>query len=169
MWMPAPFMLQAHQQSWYARRWCRRVGTSGGPSRLTSSLPLPRRRSRHMRRVGTYCVRHDGWWSLQAPAWWREHRDTKLMTASFLGCHLEQGTSDPSLWRIMKGKKLKGYLVTYVDDFLIISDGATARGLHQWILEEAGWETDGLSEAKPGEPVRFLGCSLRSMRTAISV
>ncbi|CAE7647371.1 GIP [Symbiodinium sp. KB8] len=96
----------------------------------------------------------------EAPAWWSEHRDSKLLTAAFLGCHLEQGTSDPSLWRIMKGEELKGYLVTYVDDFLILSDSVTAGGLHQWLLEEAGWETDGLSEAKPGEPVRFLGMQL---------
>ena len=96
----------------------------------------------------------------EAPAWWSDHRDTKLLTASFLGCHLEQGTSDPSLWRIMKGEDLKGFLVTYVDDFLILSDGPTARGLHQWLLEGAGWETDGLSEARPGEPVRFLGMQL---------
>ncbi|CAE7189792.1 RE1, partial [Symbiodinium necroappetens] len=96
----------------------------------------------------------------EAPAWWSDHRDTKLLTASFLGCHLEQGTSDPSLWRIMKGEDLKGFLVTYVDDFLILSDGPTARGLHQWLLEGAGWETDGLSEAKTGEPVRFLGMQL---------
>ena len=96
----------------------------------------------------------------EAPAWWSDHRDTKLLTASFLGCHLEQGTSDPSLWRIMKGEDLKGFLVTYVDDFLILSDGSTARGLHQWLLEGAGWETDGLSEARPGEPVRFLGMQL---------
>ncbi|OLQ14783.1 Copia protein [Symbiodinium microadriaticum] len=96
----------------------------------------------------------------EAPAWWSEHRDSKLLTAAFLGCRLEQGTSDPSLWRIMKGEELKGYLVTYVDDFLLLSDSVTARGLHQWLLEEAGWETDGLSEAKPGEPVRFLGMQL---------
>ena len=96
----------------------------------------------------------------EAPAWWSEHRDSKLLTAAFLGCHLEQGTSDPSLWRIMKGEELKGYLVTYVDDFLILSDSVTAGGLHRWLLEEAGWETDGLSEAKPGEPVRFLGMQL---------
>ncbi|OLQ10890.1 Copia protein [Symbiodinium microadriaticum] len=96
----------------------------------------------------------------EAPAWWSEHRDSKLLTAAFLGCRLEQGTSDPSLWRIMKGEELKGYLVTYVDDFLLLSDSVTAKGLHQWLLEEAGWETDGLSEAKPGEPVRFLGMQL---------
>ncbi|CAE7359300.1 RE1 [Symbiodinium sp. CCMP2592] len=96
----------------------------------------------------------------EAPAWWSEHRDAKLLTAEFLGCHLEQGQSDPSVWRIMRGQQLSGYLVTYVDDFLIVSDRATAVGLHQWLLEGAGWQTDGLSEAKPGSPIRFLGMQL---------
>ena len=84
----------------------------------------------------------------EAPAWWSEHRDSKLSKAKFAGCHLEQGESDTSIWRIVEGKALKGYLVTYVDDFLILSDGATARNLHDWLTSEAGWETDGLSEAQ---------------------
>ncbi|CAE7295309.1 RE1 [Symbiodinium sp. CCMP2592] len=96
----------------------------------------------------------------EAPAWWSEHRDAKLLTARFLGCHLEQGQSDTSIWRIMRGQQLAGYLVTYVDDFLIVSDRATANGLHQWLLDGAGWQTDGLSEAKPGSPIRFLGMQL---------
>ncbi|CAE7400918.1 RE1 [Symbiodinium sp. CCMP2592] len=60
----------------------------------------------------------------------------------------------------MKGKSLVGYLITYVDDFLVLSDEATAKGLHEWITTEGGWETDGLSEAKPGAPIRFLGMQL---------
>ena len=44
---------------------------------------------------------------------------------------------------------------------LVLSDNATAEGLHQWLLDVAGWETDGLSEAKPGHPVRFLGMQLQ--------
>ncbi|CAE7644534.1 GIP, partial [Symbiodinium necroappetens] len=96
----------------------------------------------------------------EAPAWWSDHRDAKLKKAVFAGCHLEQGTADSSVWRIMKGKDLKGYLVTYVDDFLVLSEKSTAEALHQWLLSEAGWETDGLSEASPGHPVRFLGMQL---------
>ena len=97
----------------------------------------------------------------EAPAWWSEHRDSKLSKAAFAGCHLEQGESDASIWRIKEGTLLKGYLVTYVDDFLILSDGPTARSLHDWLITEAGWETDGLSEATPGSPVRFLGMQLQ--------
>ena len=96
----------------------------------------------------------------EAPAWWSEHRDAKLLTARFQGCRLEQGQSDSSIWRIMKGRTLVGYLITYVDDFLVLSDRDTADGLHRWLLEGAGWETDGLSEAKPGSPIRFLGMQL---------
>ncbi|CAE7403105.1 unnamed protein product [Symbiodinium microadriaticum] len=33
--------------------------------------------------------------------------------------------------------------------------------LHKWLLEIAGWETDGLSETRPGHPVRFLGMQLQ--------
>ncbi|OLP97725.1 Copia protein [Symbiodinium microadriaticum] len=97
----------------------------------------------------------------EAPAWWSEHRDSKLAKAVFGGCHLEQGESDASIWRIKEGDLLKGYLVTYVDDFLILSDGLTARNLHDWLISDAGWETDGLSEATPGSPVRFLGMQLQ--------
>ena len=57
-------------------------------------------------------------------------------------------------------KRLEGYLVTYVDDFLILSDNATAEGLHGWLTTEAGWETDGLNDARPGSAVRFLGMQL---------
>ncbi|CAE7272868.1 GIP, partial [Symbiodinium sp. CCMP2456] len=96
----------------------------------------------------------------EAPAWWSDHRDARLLTAKFLGCHLEQGRSDPSIWKIMKGSTLQGYLVTYVDDFLILSDRKTAEALHQWLLDVAGWETDGLSEASPGHPVRLMGMQL---------
>ncbi|CAE7756656.1 RE1 [Symbiodinium sp. CCMP2456] len=98
----------------------------------------------------------------EAPAWWSDHRDSKLFTAKFLGCHLEQGKSDSSIWKIMKGETLQGYLVTYVDDFLILSDKATAHALHQWLIDGAGWDTDGLSEATSESPVRFLGMQLRS-------
>ncbi|CAE7465544.1 GIP [Symbiodinium necroappetens] len=97
----------------------------------------------------------------EAPAWWSDHRDAKLRKAVFAECHLEQGTADSSVWRIMKGTVLMGYLVTYVDDFLVLSDKNTAGALHQWLLSEAGWETDGLSEARPGHPVRFLGMQLQ--------
>ena len=97
----------------------------------------------------------------EAPAWWSDHRDSKLRRAKFCGCHLEQATSDSSVWRIMQGDQLKGFLITYVDDFLVLSDKRTAEGLHQWLLDVAGWETDGLSEAKPGHPVRFLGMQLQ--------
>ncbi|OLP87629.1 Copia protein [Symbiodinium microadriaticum] len=97
----------------------------------------------------------------EAPAWWSDHRDSKLAKAKFAGCHLEQGKSDASIWRIKEGEVLKGYLVTYVDDFLILSDRVTAKELHGWLISGAGWETDGLSEAKPGSPVRFLGMQLQ--------
>ena len=97
----------------------------------------------------------------EAPAWWSDHRDSKLRGAKFAGHHLEQAQSDSSVWRIMQGTSLKGYLITYVDDFLIVSERRVAVGLHQWLLDGAGWETDGLSEASVGHPVRFLGMQLQ--------
>eukprot|EP00439_Symbiodinium_sp_Y106_P005521 s9192_g1.t1 len=96
----------------------------------------------------------------EAPSWWAEFRDRKLTRARFAGYHLEQGKSDPSIWRIMSGSKLAGYLVTYVDDFLILSGKDASEGLHKWLTSEAGWETDGLSEASHSNPVRFLGMQL---------
>ena len=98
----------------------------------------------------------------EAPAWWSDHRDARLRKAAFCGCSLEEGESDPSVWRIVREQELVGYLVTYVDDFLILSDKGVAEGLHKWIITEAGWETDGLSEAQPSHPVRFLGMQLCS-------
>ena len=97
----------------------------------------------------------------EAPAWWSDHRDSKLRVAKFDGHHLEQAQSDSSVWKIMHGKDLKGYLATYVDDFLVVSERSVAVGLHQWLLDGAGWETDGLSEASVGHPVRFLGMQLQ--------
>ncbi|CAE7503519.1 GIP, partial [Symbiodinium necroappetens] len=76
----------------------------------------------------------------EAPAWWSDHRDAKLRGAKFAGHHLEQAKSDSSVWRIMQGTALKGYLVTYVDDFLIVSERQVAVGLHQWLLDGAGHE-----------------------------
>ena len=105
----------------------------------------------------------------EAPAWWSEHRDSKLRGAKFQGCHLEQARSDSSVWKICQGSRLKGYLITYVDDFLILSDRDTAEGLHQWLLDGAGWETDGLSEAREGQPVRFLGMQLQGYEDAWSL
>ena len=96
----------------------------------------------------------------EAPAWWSDHRDMKLRSAQFVGCHLEQGGSDLSIWKIKRGTSLVGYLITYVDDFLVLSEGSTAKALHQWLIEEAKWETDGLSEATPETSIRFLGMQL---------
>ncbi|CAE7267366.1 unnamed protein product [Symbiodinium sp. CCMP2592] len=98
----------------------------------------------------------------EAPVWWSGFRDAVLTGAVFDGCHLVQGEVDPSVWRIIKSSdnQLQGFLITYVDDFLILGSEATARALHKWILEEAKWETDGLMQAKEGSPVRFLGMQL---------
>ena len=96
----------------------------------------------------------------EAPVWWAEFRDEVLRGARFEGCQLVQGKADPSIWKIQREGSVLGFLITYVDDFLILSDATTAQALHRWILEEAKWETDGLAEARPGAPVRFLGMQL---------
>ncbi|CAE6927973.1 RE1 [Symbiodinium sp. CCMP2592] len=96
----------------------------------------------------------------ESPVWWSTYRDEVLRSATFDGCELVQGSSDPSIWRIQKGNELKGYLITYVDDFLVLGESSTAHAFHRWILDTAKWETDGLSEAREGSPVRFLGMQL---------
>ncbi|CAE7531161.1 RE1 [Symbiodinium sp. CCMP2592] len=97
----------------------------------------------------------------EAPVWWSEFRDEELKKASFAGCRLVQGEADSSVWKIMSGTALKGFLITYVDDFLVLSDDVVAKAFHAWILEGAKWETDGLSEASQESPVRFLGMQLK--------
>ena len=96
----------------------------------------------------------------ESPVWWASYRDEVLREAVFAGCKLVQGQADSSVWKIQEGEELKGYLITYVDDFLILGEASTAHALHKWILETAKWETDGLSEAEEGGPVRFLGMQL---------
>ena len=96
----------------------------------------------------------------EAPVWWSGYRDEVLRSATFNGCKLVQGEVDQSVWRIVKEGVLQGFLITYVDDFLILGGDDVAHSLHRWILEEAKWETDGLSEAREGSPVRFLGMQL---------
>ena len=95
----------------------------------------------------------------EAPAWWADFRDETLRGATFDGCRLVQGKVDGSIWRILKGDLLQGYLITYVD-FLVLGSPEVATALHGWILDVAKWETDGLSQALPGRPVRFLGMQL---------
>ncbi|CAE7765514.1 GIP [Symbiodinium sp. CCMP2592] len=97
----------------------------------------------------------------EAPVWWSEFRDDELRKATFAGCRLVQGKADPSIWKIMSGSTLKGFLITYVDDFLVLSEDAVAKAFHAWILEGAKWETDGLAEASQETPVRFLGMQLK--------
>ena len=96
----------------------------------------------------------------EAPVWWSEFRDETLRDAKFGGCTLEQGSADTSVWRIVREGGLQGYLITYVDDFLVLSTRSVAQAFHEWILRDAKWETDGLSEAREGSPVRFLGMQL---------
>eukprot|EP00439_Symbiodinium_sp_Y106_P000023 s9351_g1.t1 len=97
----------------------------------------------------------------EAPVWWASFRDEVLKKGEFDGCRLVQGEADPSIWKIMKGTTLKGFVITYVDDFLVLSDAQRATAFHRWILEEAKWETDGLAEASEISPVRFLGMQLK--------
>ena len=96
----------------------------------------------------------------EAPVWWSEFRDETLREAKFGGCTLEQGSADTSVWRIVREGSLLGYLITYVDDFLVLSTRSVAQAFHEWIFRDAKWETDGLSEAREGSPVRFLGMQL---------
>ena len=62
----------------------------------------------------------------EAPRCWGITRDAelkKLKTKN--GLTLIQSSADPSLWSIMDGEKRVGFLITYVDDFLIVGKTGT--------------------------------------------
>eukprot|EP00439_Symbiodinium_sp_Y106_P084737 s1190_g26.t1 len=65
-----------------------------------------------------------------------------LQRAEFDGCRLAQGEADSS-----KSEDLQGYLITYADDFLVLSSSATAHASHTGI----GPQLDGrlMVSAKP--------------------
>ena len=63
----------------------------------------------------------------EARAWCSDRRDSKLLTVLFLGRRLEQGLRNLRLVNLedheIKGKELVCCLITYVDDFLVLSGG----------------------------------------------
>ncbi|CAE7266511.1 unnamed protein product, partial [Symbiodinium sp. KB8] len=96
----------------------------------------------------------------QAPALWSAHRDRVLRTMEFpMGMKLQQGRTVTSWW-VLRNEKgtIKAVIVIYVDDFLLLGEEETVKGIATTIQRE--WKTSELSILRPGQPLRFLGMEL---------
>ena len=96
----------------------------------------------------------------QAPALWSAHRDQMLKMMSFpKGMKLHQGRTVTSWWFCeMKRASSKALIIIYVDDFLLLGEEETVRGMAATIQRE--WKTSELTILRPGQPLRFLGMEL---------
>ncbi|CAE7364368.1 unnamed protein product, partial [Symbiodinium microadriaticum] len=96
----------------------------------------------------------------QAPALWSAHRDQMLRMMSFpRGMKLHQGRTVTSWWVLRDEKGMvKALIIIYVDDFLLLGEEETVRGMAATIQRE--WKTSELTILRPGQPLRFLGMEL---------
>ncbi|CAE7387258.1 unnamed protein product [Symbiodinium microadriaticum] len=96
----------------------------------------------------------------QAPALWSAHRDQMLKMMSFpRGMKLHQGRTVTSWWVLRDEKGIvKALIIIYVDDFLLLGEEETVRGMAATIQRE--WKTSELTILRPGQPLRFLGMEL---------
>ncbi|CAE7325391.1 unnamed protein product [Symbiodinium sp. KB8] len=96
----------------------------------------------------------------QAPALWSAHRDQMLKMMSFpRGMKLHQGRTVTSWWVLRDEKGMvKALIIIYVDDFLLLGEEETVRGMAATIQRE--WKTSELTISRPGQPLRFLGMEL---------
>ena len=103
----------------------------------------------------------------QSPRWWGNYRDQVLHEASWEcngeGLHLRQCEVEPNLWFIESiSKEVKGFVIIYVDDVLILSNKSQADALHAHITSK--WECTPLQEATEEEPISFLGVDIQRAR-----
>ena len=110
----------------------------------------------------------------ESPRWWTEYRNKALSSLKFKvlnpstqeleECHLEQGTTESNIFKIRGPQnELKGLLVCYVDDFLMLTSAEVADALHGALSDQLNWELDPLQEATKKDPLRFLGVGIRPL------
>ena len=110
----------------------------------------------------------------ESPRWWTEYRNKALSSLKFKvmnpstqeleECHLEQGTTESNIFKIRGPQnELKGLLVCYVDDFLMLTSAEVADALHGALSDQLNWELDPLQEATKNDPLKFLGVGIRPL------
>ena len=105
----------------------------------------------------------------QSPRCWGLHRDGVLRSMnSDEGHHLVQSAAEPNLWAILKGEaknddveggELKGFLLVYVDDLMVVGDGGTIEVITKML--QAEWETSPPEEVNTKDKVKLLGMELK--------
>ena len=76
-------------------------------------------------------------------------------------CKLQPLVSDSQVWKILDSndeKNVKGYLLVYVDDVLIVGEPTAIQACYRWFADR--WECDELATLRPDNPLRFLGMEL---------
>ncbi|CAE7371234.1 RE1 [Symbiodinium sp. CCMP2592] len=107
----------------------------------------------------------------ESPRWWTDYRNAALTGLTFqlrnaetgnLEPHrLEQGSTEGNVFKIRgPNGELKGLLVCYVDDFLILSSDSVAKALYEAMCTQLNWELDPLQEATRQNPLKFLGVGI---------
>ncbi|CAE6970102.1 RE1 [Symbiodinium sp. CCMP2592] len=107
----------------------------------------------------------------ESPRWWTDYRNAALTGLTFqlrnaetgnLEPHrLEQGSTEGNVFKIRgPNGELKGLLVCYVDDFLILSSDPVAKALYEAMCTQLNWELDPLQEATRQNPLKFLGVGI---------
>ncbi|CAE7231728.1 TY5A, partial [Symbiodinium sp. CCMP2456] len=111
----------------------------------------------------------------ESPRWWTEYRDECLRKLRFQAPNpetgeleehwLEQGATEGNIFKIRgPGNELRGLLVCYVDDFLMLSSGGIAASLHAALSSQLKWELDDLQEATAEAPLKFLGVGISPLK-----
>ena len=101
----------------------------------------------------------------ESPAIWAAELKKAKLTMNENGqdkeCFLQPLISDSQVWKILDSatrRDVKGYLVVYVDDVLIVGQPEAIQACYKWFA--ARWECDELATLKPEAPLRFLGMEL---------
>eukprot|EP00439_Symbiodinium_sp_Y106_P014523 s9297_g2.t1 len=101
-----------------------------------------------------------------SPRWWSTYRTRTMKEAvTESGYKFIQGVADPDIWRIVAqdGITTIGFVIVYVDDYLIAAERATCLEVHQWFATT--WKTNELQFATPEASIRFLGMEIRQLTT----
>ena len=103
----------------------------------------------------------------QSPKTWGDYRDATLGEASWMNGQEEVVfrplVSDPNVWKIVVRsdeleEEMKGVMLVYVDDLLILGEEGVVQGSLKRIKEE--WDISPPEWLGPHKPVRFLGVDI---------
>ena len=106
----------------------------------------------------------------QSPKTWSDHRDVVLAAMTWqLGnqqANFEQLVTDPNVWKIVTysetgEEQLRGVMIVYVDDLMILAPRSVVQGTVDRIKEE--WEVSTPEWLEEEKATKFLGIEIRKM------